>query len=447
VSATGDADPPATLGSYTVLTKLAQGGMATVYVGSKQGVAGFERLVAIKCCLPHLRDDEDFVTMFLDEARLAARIHHPNVVPTLDVGHDDVLYLVMDYVEGDTLVALLKRAAQHRIVLPVEIAIRVVIDALTGLHAAHELCGSDGQPLNLVHRDVSPQNILVGADGISRITDFGIAFAISRSTMTRDGKLKGKFSYMAPEQLTSQEATRRIDIFAAGIVLWEALTCRPLFRRNQDAATLHAVLQADVPAPSSIVATVPPALDAVVLKALNRNADERYQTAAEFADALEQLPIERATTRAVAAYVEAALGTVLASRRALIREASANAEPAFGIDSARSDVREKLIDIAPDAPVPSSIQSKSGSTGRPETSTEPRPPAPSQAAVLPADIEHRSMRGLLAAAMLLLVGSAIGVLLARSGDDASATPSADTPTASKPVHPVPPTKPVPAPSP
>jgi serine/threonine-protein kinase len=287
---------------------------------------------------------------------------------------------------------------------------------------------------------------LVGVDGVSRITDFGIAFAVSRSTMTRDGRIKGKFSYMAPEQLTSQGATRRIDIFAAGIVLWEALTCRPLFRRKEDVATLNAVLAADIPAPSSIVKTVPSALDAVVLKALNRNPDERYQSAAQFADALEQLPIERATTRAVAAYVEDALGPVLAERRALIREASGQAEPNFGADSWRSDVHQKLIRVTGDEPIPSSRQAAALGAGLNDAPIEaPLPTAPPEhPAVAPVDIEHRRMRGLLAAAMLLLVGSAIGLLLARSGGGSSAAPvtAADPPNSLGSARPVQPPKPV-----
>src|SRR5262245_12877114 len=165
------AEPSGTLGAYTILTRLASGGMATVFAGTKLGMAGFERLVAIKCCHPHLSRDDEFITMFLDEARLAARIHHPNVVATLDVGSTEFLYLVMEYVEGDSLSGLLRRARERQTTVPPEVTIRVLIDTLAGLHAAHELRGADGQALNLVHRDVSPQNVLVGVDGISRITD------------------------------------------------------------------------------------------------------------------------------------------------------------------------------------------------------------------------------------------------------------------------------------
>ena len=406
-------DPPATLGSYTLLTKLASGGMATVYVGNKYGVAGFERLVAIKCCHPHLRDDDEFVGMFLDEAKLAARIHHPNVVATLDVGCTDVLYLVMEYVEGDSLVALLRRAKRQGVLLPSPVAVRIMIDALTGLHAAHELCGPDGKLLNVVHRDVSPQNIVVGADGASRITDFGIAFAAARSTVTQAGRVKGKFSYMAPEQVRGQATTRRIDVYAAGIVLWEALTCRPLFRRKDDVATINAVLAAKVPPPSSLATKIPRDLDAIVLKALKANPDERYQSAAEFADALERLPILRATTREVASYVESALGPVLVERRTVIRDASEQAQQTFASDS-ESAVHVKQIRVTESEPMSSSIPPEDLDVDLEDQVGIETPIVPlTTAAGVRSDIEHWRMRALLAALMLLLVGSALGLLMSR----------------------------------
>ena len=398
--------------------------MATVYVGNKFGVAGFERLVAIKCCHPHLRDDDEFVSMFLDEARLAARIHHPNVVATLDVGCTDVLYLVMEYVEGDSLVALLRRAKKDGVLLPSQITVRILIDVLTGLHAAHELRGSDGQLLNVVHRDVSPQNIVVGADGASRITDFGIAFAAARTTTTQAGRVKGKFSYMAPEQVRGGPATRRIDVYAAGIVLWEALTCRPLFRRKDDVATINAVLAAKVPPPSSLAPKVPAALDAIVMKALRQNPDERYQSAAEFADALERLPILRATTREVASYVEGVLGPVLTERRTVIRDASEQAQQPFGNEADGSAIHTKQIRIAEhdsmgSIPPEDSDLDLEDLEGAIETPIVPLQVDKGGRS----DIEHWRMRALLAAAMLLLVGSALGLLLSRVNPNSSAPPA------------------------
>jgi serine/threonine protein kinase len=422
-------EPSGTLGAYTILTRLASGGMATVFAGTKLGMAGFERLVAIKCCHPHLSHDEEFITMFLDEARLAARIHHPNVVATLDVGSAAWLYLVMDYVEGDSLAGLLRRARARQTTVPLEVTIRVLLDTLAGLHAAHELRGSDGRSLNLVHRDVSPQNILVGADGISRITDFGIALAAARSTSTQEGKLKGKFSYMAPEQVRGEAATRRIDVFAAGIVLWEALTGRPLFRRKDDVATVNAVLREEVVPPSHIVPSLPRGLDAIVLKALERVPEHRFADAEEFSDALEELNLDRVTPKAVAAYVDATLGEELAQRREAIRLASEEVQHGPGSSRANSDVHTKLVfDGSGEVVGPGDAELTAVVTGP--------APAPNEdvathvaaeplkywaeAPLPPGEIEHRRMRGLLAAAMLLLVGGAIGLLLARSNAGSSA---------------------------
>jgi serine/threonine-protein kinase len=416
------AEPPPTLGAYTLLTKLATGGMATVYLGIKYGVAGFERLVAIKACHPHLGEDEEFLTMFLDEARLAARIHHPNVVATLDVDCTDVVYLVMDYVEGDTLGSLLRKAAKQGGKLPVGVAVHVMTDALKGLHAAHELRGLDGQLLNLVHRDVSPQNILVGVDGASRITDFGIAFAAARSTVTEAGRLKGKFSYMSPEQVQGKKATRRIDVFGAGIVLWESLAGRALFRRKDDAATLHAVLTERIAAPSSFSKDVPPELDAVVLRALSRIPDERYQTAAEFAEALERLGIPDANSKSVANHVESAVGPMLAQRRNLVRERLEQGPQTLETDAPGSDVRSRFLKLmdenTPMGSVPNKSRADKQDTQVSGSVSIDRPDAGAST-----DIEHRRMRGLLAALMLLLVGGALGLLLARNAQQQSSTPT------------------------
>jgi serine/threonine-protein kinase len=410
------------MGSYMLLTELARGGMATVYVGNKHGVAGFERLVAIKCCRPDLRNDERFVTMFLEEARLAARIHHPNVVPTLDVGSADVLYLVMDYVEGGSLKMLLRSANKRSALLPLGVTLRVMLDALAGLHAAHELCGASDEPLSLVHRDVSPQNILVGIDGISRITDFGIAYAASVAVSLPQRHVVGKLSYMAPEQLTGGPATRCIDVFGAGAVLWEALTGRSLFRRGDDSATAHAVVNDDIPAPSSLVPLVPEALDAIVLKALARDPAERFQTAAEFADAIEQLPIRPATSKTVAAYVEDMLGTAIAERRALIRDASGHVELTSPTDRT-SEAHSRVMTASGERPIAEPRAVSDESPGPDSASRgEPGSTLPTVATADP--MEHARLRNLLAAAMLLLVGSAVGLLLARSGPSSNPAPAA-----------------------
>jgi serine/threonine-protein kinase len=255
-----------------------------------------------------------------------------------------------------------------------------------------------------------PQNILVGVDGVARITDFGIAFASARSTVTQEGRIKGKFSYIAPEQIKSQQATRRMDVFSAGAVLWEALTGRPLFRRQDEAATVNAVLNEPIPPPSRLVPSLPGIVDTVVLKALEREPSARYQTAADFADALERLPIDRATMRAVGLHVENSFAAALVERRKQLRTAPEQRE-------LETHSRTK----PPAAALPATSRAPSA-----EAPTVP-PPLPQSARKVEAaadDIEHRRLRGLLAAAMLLLVGSALGLLLARSGPDSSA-PAAD----------------------
>lgn len=411
---------PSALGDYSILLKLASGGMATVYVGRRRGVRGFERLVAIKCCHPHLRDDEEFSSMFLDEARLAASIRHPNVVGTLDVSDGELLYLVMEYVEGFSLGNLIRQASKASKRLSPGLVIRVLSDTLTGLHAAHELRDADGELLDLVHRDVSPQNILVGVDGTARITDFGIAFASARSTVTQEGRIKGKFSYLAPEQAKSQAITRRMDIFSAGTVLWEALVGRALFRRQDDAATLGAVLNEPIPRPSSLVAGLPAGLDDVVMKALEREPDARYQTAADFADALEALKVESAKARTVSSYMQTVFKRELAERRDRIKKAPEHslAPPGSGTRSIPvpgEPISEVSSEVVPSATM-HSLEPGAGST-------DPSGAVSTLVSRTAEDIEHRRVRGILAAAMLLLVGSALGLLLARSGPEAPPAPA------------------------
>jgi serine/threonine-protein kinase len=276
------------LGRYEILTQLASGGMASVYIARAQGVAGFERLVAIKVLHPHLAYEEEFISMFLDEARLAARIRHMNVVPTLDVSDSpgDGYFLVMEYIEGDHLGALLGRAAKNGDRLPRPFVCRVLIDTLQGLAAAHRLTDEHGAPLKLVHRDVSPHNVLVGTDGIARLTDFGVAKADVRMATTRAGQFKGKLSYMAPEQASSSETDQRSDLFSVGIILWESLTGRRLFKGESNAATLNKLLNDTVTKPSDLWPDLEP-FDDVVVKALCRNPEGRFQSADEFGEALD----------------------------------------------------------------------------------------------------------------------------------------------------------------
>ena len=317
---------PTRLGRYDLLGEIASGGMATVFLARSWGKGGFSRLVAIKRLHPHLESEEDFVKMFLDEARLAARIRHPNVVGTLDVEDKDGLYLVMEYIEGVTLLQLTRMAARVNERVPVPVGARVVLDVLAGLHAAHELRDEHDAFLNLVHRDVSPQNILLGVDGTARLTDFGIAKATSRLSMTRDGQLKGKISYMAPEQTRRNDALdRRADVFAMGIVAWEVFAGRRLFTGESDVEVLNQLMFEPIPRLRDHAPTLPSMLEQTVMRALERDVEKRYATAAQFSEA-----VERATRmlggpanhRVVAAFVQKIAGERIARERARIASGS-----------------------------------------------------------------------------------------------------------------------------
>lgn len=275
-------------GRYETLRVIASGGMATVHLARALGAGGFERLVAIKVMHPHIAREPEFVDMFLDEGRLAASIHHPNVVGTIDVQRDEGgLFIVMDYVEGAALQLIWRELWAQGQTIPLPITLRIFLDVLAGLHAAHELCGADGEPLYLVHRDVSPQNILVGVDGVARLTDFGVARARSRLASTQGGQLKGKLTYMAPEQVRAEAVDRRTDIYAAGVVLWEMLAGRRLNRADNDAAVVQCIMDGVSKSPRDVLATVPEPISMVCMRALGFEPEDRYPTASAFAEALE----------------------------------------------------------------------------------------------------------------------------------------------------------------
>jgi serine/threonine-protein kinase len=343
----GDEEQPSldrrVLGRYELLREIARGGMASVHLARIRGVAGFERIVAVKCCHARLRDDAEFHSMFLDEARLAAKIHHPNVVPTLDAGEDGELYLVMEYVEGGSLQQIVRSAAEQKRKIPVGVALRVVVDSLNGLHAAHELCDARGNPLNLVHRDVSPQNIVVGTDGVARIMDFGIAKATVNWTVTKVGQVKGKYEYMPLEQLVDGDVTRVGDVYAAGVVLWEALTGQRLFHARTMVDTMDLVLHRIVEPPSQFDPDVNAALDEAVLRAIDRRPEARWRTAGEFADAIEHSGVRLATTREVATFVRELLASQIEQSRAILRAlADENEEEDITEVMSRSPIRRTL---------------------------------------------------------------------------------------------------------
>jgi serine/threonine protein kinase len=299
------AQPSRVVGRYVMYDEIASGGMASVHFGRMRGAVGFSRTVAIKSLHPHFASDAEFISMFLDEVRLVSRIKHPNVAAPLDVvlvAESAELFLIMEYIHGETLACLLQGALGADATVPPAVSASILSGALRGLHAAHEATDELGAPLNIVHRDVSPHNIMVGADGVPRVLDFGVAKAVSRSQSTRQGQLKGKVAYMAPEQLGSSPIDRRADIFAAGIVFWEALTLRRLFMADDAAGIMGRVQMAPIDRPSTRNSRVSPALDRVVLKALERDVNLRFQTAQDFADAIEEA-IALPSTRKIGEWV------------------------------------------------------------------------------------------------------------------------------------------------
>jgi len=276
------------LGRYQLLSRLAVGGMAEVYLARQGELSGFKTLVVVKKVLPHLACKPDFIAMFLDEARIASMLDHPNVVRINEVGRsDDEYFLAMELVQGKPLASLLRHAERNKLCLPQPIAALIVANAAAGLHHAHQLTGASGELLGLVHRDVSPQNIMVSFEGSVKVIDFGIARALGRISDTASGALKGKLGYMAPEQARGEAVDARADIFSLGVVLWESIAGRRLFMRDNELATLRAVVYEPIPELSAVT-EVSPALDSIVKLALARDLDERFQTAEEMRIALEQ---------------------------------------------------------------------------------------------------------------------------------------------------------------
>ena len=271
---------------------LAAGGMARIYIGRTTGIGSFERHVVLKMITPERANDHTAVQMFLDEARLAASLNHQNVAQVFEVGEDSgIHYLAMEYVHGQDLRALLAKAGSQGTRVPLELALTVVAGAASGLNHAHERRGPDGVPLGIVHRDVSPSNIMIGYDGSVKLLDFGIAKATARSIETQSGIIKGKFAYMAPEQCRGRDVDRRSDVFSLGIILYEITTQHRCFRADSDFDTMHRIVTGDVVRPTRLVQGYPQALEAIVMKALAVDANQRYQSAGALLEALEAFAV------------------------------------------------------------------------------------------------------------------------------------------------------------
>lgn len=276
-------------GEYELLRLIATGGMAEIYLARHDGVAGLSRMVVVKRMLPQLAVRQDFVRMFLDEARLAAKLNHPNIVQVFNLGEvDQSYYIAMDFVDGPHLGALFAHSLRQRAPLPVELCVQIVARAADGLHYAHEVHDPvTGAALTIVHRDISPQNVLVSRYGDVKVTDFGVAKASTQQTKTRTGIIKGKVAYMSPEQCLGESVDRRTDVFALGIVLYELLTRRRLFREKSDLLIMQKITSETVAPPSSVNKDIDAELDAICAKALARKREERFQSASELAEALD----------------------------------------------------------------------------------------------------------------------------------------------------------------
>ncbi len=334
-----------TYGRYQLLKKLATGGMAQIYLARQLGPEGFEKLLVVKRILPHLAENEEFITMFLDEARIAARLNHPNVVQIFDLGaQDDSFFIAMEFIHGEDVRRVWKHADKVGKPIPVPLICRIIIESSAGLDYAHKKLDGSGRALNIVHRDISPQNILVSFEGGVKIVDFGIAKAADQATVTKSGVLKGKYSYMSPEQAAGQPIDCRTDIFALGVVLYELLTGTRLFKRATDIQTLNAVTECKLAPPSQVNDRVPADLDSIVMKALARDRTLRFSEARQLGAALESWLMSHAISASNAALADF-MHDIYAERLAHEQE-----EGRLLIETADSSRGE---DLAPDRATPS----------------------------------------------------------------------------------------------
>ncbi len=408
---------PTRLGRYEVIGLLATGGMAEVHLGRLMGPSGFERVVVLKRILPHLAREAAFVDMFLDEARIVAKIDHPNVVQVIELGRDgDELYLAMELVEGESLGGFMRRHWVDKMQIGVELAAFIVAQACSGLHAAHELVDPDGRPQQIVHRDVSPQNIMITYTGRVKVLDFGIAKAIDRATRTRTGELKGKVEYMSPEQCRAEPLDRRSDVFALGVLLYELSVGKRLFRRGNEVASLRAVCEDPIPAPRSVDPDYPAQLESICLRALERDVDKRFATAdemrRELVAFLRTTPNVGVHDELLAERMRALFADRLENKTVMIRELRSGGAPAI--------LPPPEVDLQVEPPVVATV------------ATRPEPTPAAAGATAPGAPTERPRRAPLyvgaAAALLAASAFAIGGLRARpEAGETSPEPSAFAP--------------------
>ncbi len=393
--------PGSTLGRYEILMPVAKGGMAAVWAARSKGSRGFQKIVAVKTMLPDVSDDPDFETMFLDEARVAARIRHPNVVEILDLGEEEeVLYLVMEWVEGET-VGTLQRASKALGGIPMPIVLRIASQVCAGLHAAHELRDDAGALVDLVHRDISPANVLVSTTGFVKIVDFGIAKSKGRLHVTRaGGTVKGKTPYLSPEQLGGLAVDRRSDLFSLGALLYVLSTGLHPFRGDTELKTVENIALKNPVPPSEINPSLSAEFEKVILKALEKDPTKRFATAAEMQRAIDQVASAGApvTDEDVAAFVHSAIGDAASRRAAELKAAIASfdaapAEPARPADAA-AESAAKDAEAGEDIPVDDGSAeaddaqaSADAPPAPPDVGAEPAAASASKSATDAADVE------------------------------------------------------------
>ena len=318
--------PVKRFGRFTLVKKLATGGMAEIWLARQTGLAGFNRFVVIKKILSHLAEEETFVKMFLDEARMSSQLTHPNIVQVYDLGEAGSTYFIaMEYIAGENLAAIAWRGVKRRNPLSPPFAARIIADSCKALHYAHHLRGSDGKPLEIVHRDISPQNILATYEGEVKVVDFGIAKAATKSQHTRTGMLKGKFSYMSPEQCLGNPVDMRSDVFALGIVLYELCTGKRLFKHESELMILEMITKRRITPPSGVANNIAPELESIILKALEKDADARYPTAQDMQIALEdylRTEKEPSTNAEIATFMRDTFSDKMEEKRRLCELAS-----------------------------------------------------------------------------------------------------------------------------
>ncbi len=375
-------------GKYDLIAHLATGGMAEIYLARQSGIGGFEKLVVIKRILPHLAREELFVQMFFDEARIAAQLNHQNVVQIYDLGHvNNQFFIAMEYLEGESLAELMRQKRKLRKPLSPVLAGGITMQMLEGLHYAHTVVSPDGKSLNVVHRDVNPQNIFVLYAGGVKLVDFGIAKAKNRFSKTETGMLKGKYGYMSPEQIRNMSLDARSDVYSAGVAFWEMLTGRKLFRQPSELEILKAITEEDPPPPSSINPAVPPELDAITMKALQRARELRYQSAGEMRMELSyalKRSREPSDTVAIGEQMHALFVQRMVGKRKLIQRAQRRGadfgDSLFGsLEKPRSDTEPSIsrntpsyIVPLPEDPVSSGVQSLEVGTGTTQTRASDR---------------------------------------------------------------------------